>query len=129
VPFKYGRLRVENGYAPSADQNLTLNIFAEYYKDGDYILNSDDSCTSYTDSDISLSNYSGNLNSGETAVISYTTIAGGSGSVTLSAPGVGNEGTVDLILTAPYYMHFAVGRATFGIYRGNDGIISWEEIF
>ena len=129
VSFKYGRLRVENGYAPSADQNLTLNIFAEYYKDGDYILNSDDSCTSYTDSDISLSNYSGNLNSGETAVISYTTIAGGSGSVTLSAPGVGNEGTVDLILTAPYYMHFAVGRATFGIYRGNDGIISWEEIF
>ncbi len=129
VPFRYGRLRVENGYAPSADRNLTLNIFAEYYENGEYVLNSDDNCTTYTDSDISLSNYTGNLGSGETSVVAYTTIGSGSGSVTLSAPGVGNEGTVDVTLTAPSYMHFASGRATFGIYRGNDNIISWEEIF
>jgi len=129
VSFRYGRLRVENGYAPSADQDLTLNVFAEYYQDGEYVLNSDDNCTSYTDSDISLSNYSGNLNSGETSVVSYTTITSGSGSITLSAPGLGNEGSVDLIFTAPDYMHFALGTAVFGIYRGNDEIISWEEVF
>ncbi|BBB32246.1 MSHA biogenesis protein MshQ [Thermotomaculum hydrothermale] len=129
VPFRYGRLRVENGYAPSADQSLTLNVFAEYYQDGDYLLNSDDNCTTYTDSDVSLSNYSGNLDAGETSIVNYSTISNGEGSLTLSPPGVGNEGTVDLIFSAPYYMHFASGRATFGIYRGNDNIISWEELF
>ena len=129
VPFRYGRLRVENGYAPSADQNLTLNVYAEYYQNGEYVVNTDDNCTTYTDSDISLSNYTGNLNSGETSIVSYTVISSGQGSITLSAPGVGNEGTVDLIFTAPSYMRFASGRATFGIYRGNDDIISWEEVF
>ncbi len=129
VPFRYGRLRVENGYAPSADQNLILNVFAEYYNNGEYILNNDDNCTTYTTADITLSNYTGNLNAGETSVLSSTSINSGIGSITLSAPGIGNEGTVDIILTAPSYMHFASGRATFGIYRGNDNIISWEEVF
>ncbi len=129
VSFRYGRLRVENGYAPSADQNLILNVFAEYYNNGEYVLNNDDNCTTYTDADITLSNYTGNLNAGETSVLSSTSINSGIGSITLSAPGIGNEGTVDIILTAPSYMHFASGRATFGIYRGNDDIISWEEVF
>ena len=129
VPFRYGRLRIENGYAPSADQNLTLNVYAEYYQDGDYVICTDDNCTTYTDSDISLYNYTGNLDSGETSITSYSVISNGEATITLSAPGIGNEGTVDLIFTAPSYMHFASGRATFGIYRGNDNIISWEEIF
>ncbi len=128
VTFKYGRLRIENGFSPS-DRDLTLNVFAEYYQDGNYLLNTDDNCTTYSDTDVTLSNYQGNLNAGETSVISVNVISSGQGSLTLSAPGKGNEGSVDLIFTAPSYMRFAFGRATFGIYRGNDDIISWEEVF
>ena len=58
----------------------------------------------------------------------FTTVTGGNGSVTLSAPGLNNEGMVDIILNAPVWFTFDAGTATFGIYRGDDRFISWQEI-
>ena len=127
VLFRYGRLRVLNNFGPS-DRPLQLTIQAEYYQNGDYALSTEDSCTSYSTSDVTLNNWSGALNGGDTAVTSVQVISGGSGSLTLGAPGLGNEGSVEVTLSAPYYMNFQYGLATFGVYRGDDRIISWQEI-
>jgi len=35
---------------------------------------------------------------------------------------------VDVILNAPVWFTFDAGTATFGIYRGDDRFISWQEI-
>jgi len=130
VNFRYGRLNIINGYSPS-DRALTLQVYAEYYKSDEpyrYILCTDDNCTTYSSVDVNLFNYKGSLNNGETSILSLTTINSGIGTITLSPPGIGNEGSVDLIFTAPYYMQYQSGTAFFGIYRGNDKIISWQEI-
>ncbi len=127
VQYRYGRLNILNNFGPS-DRDLQLTVRAEYYQDGIYHLSTEDSCTGYTISDISLLNWQNNLNPGDTAITNLQTISGGTGSLTLGAPGLGNEGAVELRLTAPAYMNFKDGIATFGVYRGDDRIISWQEI-
>jgi len=130
VNYRYGRLNIVNGYSPS-DRILTLTVNAEYYKSDEpyrYILCTDDNCTTFVAADINLFNYKDSLNVGETGVSSTISVTSGVGSITLTPPGIGNEGSVDMILTNPYYMHFQSGTAYFGIYRGNDKIISWQEI-
>jgi MSHA biogenesis protein MshQ len=130
VNFRYGRLNIVNGYSPS-DRALTLQVYAEYYKSDEpyrYTLCNEDNCTTFSVADINLFNFKGSLNNGETSVSALTVINSGIGTITLSPPGIGNEGSVDLILTVPYYMNFQSGTAFFGIYRGNDKIISWQEI-
>lgn len=127
VNYRYGRLQVMDAYGPS-DRELSVPIQASYYSGGDYVLNTDDSCTTYVLGDFTLSSWAGNLNSGETAAVSVTAITGGEGSILLSPPGLGNEGTVMITPSAPAWFQFDAGISTFGIYRGDDRVISWEEI-
>ncbi|RLE22006.1 MAG: hypothetical protein DRJ08_04770, partial [Acidobacteria bacterium] len=127
VSYRYGRLQVLDSFSPST-RDLTLTIAAQYYSAGDYVANTDDSCTTYTDSNITLQNWQGNLTAGDTGISAFTTVTDGNGSVTLSAPGLSHEGMVDIILNAPAWFTFDAGTATFGIYRGDDRFISWQEI-
>ncbi len=127
VSYRYGRLQVLDNFSPSIHA-LTLTISAQYYTAGDYVTNSDDSCTTYEQNNIILQNWQGNLSSGDTGIASFTTVTNGTGSVTLSAPGLGNEGSVDVVLNTPPWFIFDAGTATFGIYRGDDRVISWQEI-
>ena len=90
--------------------------------------NADDSCTAYVQANIILQNWRGNLTAADTVISAFTTMTTGNGSVTLSAPGLNNEGMVDIILNAPAWFIFDAGTATFGIYRGDERFISWQEI-
>jgi len=103
-----------------------------------------DTCTAYAAAQASLSGYSGNLSTGETALTApaaSTALVSGdsiaSAPLLLSAPGIGNDGAVDVTLDAPPYLEFdwsgtgntdPVGNARFGRYRGDDRIIFWKEL-
>ncbi|WP_165840062.1 LamG domain-containing protein [Motiliproteus coralliicola] len=145
--IRYGRLLVGNTFGPETE-DLEVPLQLEYFDGINFILNTDDSCTTYINTSTSLdhSNYgSDNLEAGDTSVTSPNTetevVAGQSPSsapLVLSAPGVGNEGQVDLIYAAPSWLEFdwfgggdtdPRGQATFGRYRGNDRMIFWQENF
>lgn len=158
--IRSGRMVLDNVFGPvSAD--LTMLVSSEYYydfatpadtSDDDFILNTDDSCSSYDSAGGSLVNYTDNLAPGDTSVSGAGTLTGGEGFITFTAPGNGNDGKVNLLLNNfdSWLLYNAgidcdnadadnnintgtdagaCGAASFGIYRGDDRIIYWREIF
>ncbi len=145
LDMRYGRMIVNNAFGPELI-DLDVGLQSEYYSGGSFVLNTDDNCSLYINTDASLSNFGGNLSSGETAVILPTVsaqlIKGRSpriSALTLSAPGAGNDGTVTVELAVPGWLKFDFdgdstdddpsGLATFGQFRGNDRVIYWREVF
>lgn len=138
----YGRAIVLPAQGPEASP-LPLNLESQFFNGAEFERNTADNCTDYLRSDATLNNYTGNLQSGETSLITPTSntlfAAGASQSaspLSLSAPGVGNSGTVDLTWQTDAWLRFdwqgtgAVNpqaTATFGGFRGHDRIIYWQE--
>ena len=170
--IRSGRARLENVFGPELTP-LTMPVMIEYYYDNatpavliddGFILNTDDSCTTFTASSGAFTNYTGNLSSGEVAVSSTGTVAAGieniifhlPGDVT-AGPGAGNDGAVNLLLnttSSPGWLMYnwnidcdnadtdddlttavdiglcgPFGTASFGLYRGDDRVIYWREVF
>lgn len=137
VDVRSGRLRLANAHG-SERLPLKIPLAAEYFDGAVFRTNSADNCTGFTASQLTLSNWQRNLNPGETAPVAGTfplTLASGLASITLSAPGVGNSGSVDLTLDVPAWLEFdwagTVGdpkaRATFGIFRAPGPLIYRRE--
>jgi len=140
--MRYGRIMVKPSFGPET-QELVVPVEAQYFSTGLFRLNGDDNCSSYSAAQASLSGFTGSLNLGETVVggpALTTLLSGGSSSnaapLLLTAPGVGNDGSVDVSLDVPAWLEFdwvgtgatnPVGTAQFGRYRGNDRIIFWRE--
>lgn len=147
--IRFGRLVVDDAYGPQTD-DLALPVRAEFFDGSDFIDNTDDYCTLITPTAaVSLSNWQGNLSSGETSVSGTSGLLAGSGEILLSAPGVGagsdtSDGSVDLTLnlstTSPLqtwllndengdgvYAENPSGTASFGMYRGDDRFLYWRE--
>jgi hypothetical protein len=94
--IRYGRLRLLNAVG-SEETPLPVPLQAEYWNNSGFILNPDDSCTTLAQSDIAQGNYQKNLNACETVVNAATvTFTSGLGKLTLTKPGAGNSGSVDL---------------------------------
>ncbi len=144
--MRYGRLHPQGTSGPS-EEDLEVIVHAEYWDaaTSTFIVNAQDSCTPINSNYFDLNGgvYTGNLDNGETAFISDSDLlVSGERILTLISPGSANSGSVlfDMELDANglgYLMYDWEGtgsdinpdaRATFGIYRGNDRIISWEEI-
>lgn len=138
----FGRLLVLPAQGPETS-SLSMGLTVQFYNGIEFQQNTADSCTSYSSSNAALSNYTDNLQVGETAVVgpvSSTFFSAGSAQtaspLTLSAPGSGNTGTVELIYSAPnwlLYDWFGTGdsspqaTATFGGFRGHDRVLYWQE--
>jgi MSHA biogenesis protein MshQ len=85
-----------------------------------------------------LSNYSGNLNSGE-STSSFAGLISGSGLLSLSAPGAGNDGSVRISLDGPDWLQYDYdadgsaedvrATANFGIWPGRDPVILIRETY
>lgn len=96
--MRFGRLRIGNA---NGSQLLPLKVQmqAQYWAStgagNSFIANTDDSCTALVAANIALGNYQKNLNACETSV-TVGSFAGGRSAVQLSAPGNGNNGSVDL---------------------------------
>jgi MSHA biogenesis protein MshQ len=112
---RYGRFWINNAYG-SELLPLSLPVSVEYWNGSRYIVNTDDSLSLVA---AALSSYSLNLNPGET-LLTQPVILNGSGSVGLSAPGSGNNGSVDVPVTSAIYLPGNTGRATFGVYEGKS---------
>ncbi len=117
--FRYGRTRIGNAYG-SELLPLSLPVAVEYWDGTSYVTSADDSISALA---IALGNYQLNLSAGDTAVTNPT-IDFGLGQIGLSAPGLGNNGSVDVTANALGYLpQLNTARATFGVYGGNNVFI------
>lgn len=134
--FRFGRLRLVNAHG-SERLPLAVPMVAEWFDGTVFRANGDDNCSSFTPGQVSFSNWLRNLNPGETTVTGVS-FANGRGSISLSAPGAGNSGAVDLTLDVPAWLEFPwtgagmvdpKARATFGIYRSGGNMIYRRESY
>lgn len=138
---RLGRLRIENAHG-SELQSLPLPLLVETWRDlagARFATETEDSCT--TPVELGAANfvsYSGALDAGETTA-TLDSFSSGSGQLTLSAPGVGNQGTAQLDFPAladwlkygwdGAVRRSAAGVATFGIYSGSPPLIFRREVY
>ena len=153
--LRFGRLNMANGFG-SELVNIQLPVTAEYYDSltNDFIASTGDTCTSLslnpagppTWGQINLSSYQGGLSAGETTP-SLSTFSNASATLTLSAPGVGNQGSVVItpllnngISNIQPWLQFdwdndgnhdndPTATATFGVFQGNDSTIYLRELY
>src|SRR3990167_4803322 len=94
--MRFGRLRV-GGNSGSQLLPLQVPFEAQYWTCAFFETNIADTCTTLVAANIGLGNYIGNLNAPETTVTAVTSpLQAGRGRITLSAPGAGNNGSVDV---------------------------------
>lgn len=133
--IRYGQLLLQNAYGPET-LPLTISVLSEYYDGTAFVLNTLDNCTPYDFLNLSQDSYQGNLISGDTTASGSDTLLSGIGnSLSLSAPGVGHDGSVDLSydLDAAGLSWLKPGgnnptaKATFGIFKGNQRLIYMRE--
>lgn len=93
--LRFGRLRLQNGYAPD-NVGVQVPLDIQYWNNGGFTLNTADSCTTLARDNIALT-FSGVVAACNTAVLEASlAFASGRSTLTLSAPGAGNKGTVTL---------------------------------
>ena len=99
--MRFGRLRLDN-VSGTTRLGLPLRIRAQFYTANGFVNNGDDSCTSISGTDIAMTFVAGtNLSACDTAVVPSgvaTLVDGEIGVLGLAAPGIGNDGSVDLTL-------------------------------
>jgi MSHA biogenesis protein MshQ len=91
---RFGRLRLQNAYG-SGTVPLPVPIETQTWNGTTFVRNGDDDCTRIAAADIGLSDYKLNLDPGETTVVQSSIVfAGGLGTLTMTAPGAANAGSV-----------------------------------
>ncbi|PXX89295.1 hypothetical protein DIT71_15450 [Marinobacter vulgaris] len=128
----YGRLTAENVYGPEDVEALSMPFRVEYWDGNSFIVNSLDSCTRWSTGDIEnpekyheLTPDGGEFDGGEAEPLELIP-SGEQGTDTLAWTGIGDwlrdDTDGDDSLDDPS------ATATFGVYRGNDRIIYWQEV-
>ncbi len=144
---RYGRLNIANAHGSELLQ-LPIAVTAQYWNGTSYLTNTQDSATTLSASTVSSANWTnitpGNWQkltasstwpAGATSVVPATasinfTSGTGKSSFTLTAPGTGITGSVDMIINssiAPTYLPSNTARATFGVYKGAKEFIYLRE--
>ncbi|MBB4841553.1 putative acyltransferase (DUF342 family) [Paucibacter oligotrophus] len=99
VPLRFGQLRLQNAIGP-ATRDLNLPVQAQYWNGTNFITNTDDSCTSIDSKAVNFGNYRKTLAVGDGSLISKTyQLKRGESSLTLSRPGGGRSGSLDVALS------------------------------
>jgi MSHA biogenesis protein MshQ len=139
IEIRFGRLLLKNSFGPEiADLSQQMQI--EHLDDAGYVVTSNNDCVSYDASQLSLSDISLNpaLTNAQGGIGNF--IAGKTQTIKLAAPGVGNRGELGVLYNTPNWLKYdwdndgahddnASAVATFGVFRGNDRIIAWREVF
>ncbi len=131
--FRYGSMKLSNAHG-SELLPLPITVTAQYWNVTAYVTNTLDDLTSFPAildvTGVSDSNYLKYLASGETAVITppaSVMFVTGAASYRLSAPGAGNNGSVDMNINVYPYLPSNTARATFGVYKGANEFIYLRE--
>jgi MSHA biogenesis protein MshQ len=134
---------LKNSFGPeSSDFPQPMQL--EHYDGGVFVASSNASCVDYNISRMSLSKIS--LEPSFTDI--FTNLVGGSGyfnagksqEIQLRATGDGNQGQIGVSYDAYDWLEYdwdgdglhdndPSAVATFGLFRGNDRIIHWREVF
>ena len=140
-----GRIKITNAYG-SELLPLTLTATAQYYQSlaAGWVTSATDNVTLFNTALSPAGNLVATIIKGPLAAVSVVgpapaAVSGGVRPITLAAPGLGNTGAADLSLTAPGYMlggsngagvsPSVPGRATFGVYKGNNPYIYQREAY
>jgi MSHA biogenesis protein MshQ len=123
-----GRTKISNAYG-SELLPLAMTSTAQFYNaSGNWVTSKTDSLTSYsTSTNLVASIINGPLASITVKNAGTITMSSGLSIFTLNAPGNGISGSADIGLSAPSYLPSVSGRATFGVYKGNNSIIYMRE--
>ncbi len=138
---RFGRLSLDNVYG-SELIDLTMPMQTEYYNGSNFLVNTQDSCTTITTGDLNVVQA---LSGGSSTVsVVSSTAASGILNISLTAPGAGNYGDIDITADAngagESWLQFdwdgdgthdnnPAARATFGIYSGDSKQIYRRQIF
>ena len=135
--LRFGKLWIPNTYG-SVLFPLTVPIEAHYCNGSSYVRNQQDTCSVVAVNTIAMGNYRNQLTACETQLTGGGTLLAGKTNATLTKPGVGNSGSVDLTLNLngasgntcnsatqssagnanmPWFGSNPNARATFGIYK------------
>ncbi|GAA3955740.1 LamG domain-containing protein [Allohahella marinimesophila] len=142
----YGRMAMENAFGPEL-ADLIVPVRSEYWTGTAWAVNDLDSCSVYDTTQITLDDFTGALEAGDTKVMIGSTepasqpfLAGhfaDSAPLLLSRPLADQTGSVRLTHAVPEWLQLdwdldgapddPSAIATFGQYRGHDRIIYWRE--
>ena len=147
--FRYGRLKLGNAFG-SELLALPVPLQAQWWNGTAFVTNTADNGTTIPSANVTLGNYQGQLQAGETSVSISGSLAGGRSNLTLSKPAGGDgkyTGSVDLSVdlsaagaNLPWlrgnwaggsYDQNPTARAAFGMYgnSGGNGLIYQRENF
>jgi hypothetical protein len=143
VDIRFGRLVLQNSFGPETS-DLPQPMQIEHFTDNGFIVSSDNNCVSYDTNKITLSNIS--LDPAltralpEPPVAAGNFLAGKTRTIKLAAPGAGNQGKIGVSYEVYDWLKYdwnlngvyddnPSAVASFGQFRGNDRIISWQEVF
>ncbi|SFR85078.1 MSHA biogenesis protein MshQ [Marinobacter daqiaonensis] len=131
----YGRRFMENVYGPENASQLTMPFAMEYWNGSAFVVNLLDSCTTWDAAASQLSDpeqYHELVSEGDTG-----DFAMGQAEPLVLEPN-GTRGTEELIWSVPVWqqddfdgdgtLDLPSALATFGVYRGHDRVIYWQEV-
>lgn len=131
--IRYGRLELDNVYGPETGDPLLMPFKATYWDGTRFVTNTDDSCSPWATSDITVTDPEGVM--AELADLSGELEQGSAAPLELVP--TGNRGEAILEWDVPVWLQDDWNQddtlvnpratATFGVYRGNDRIIYWRE--
>jgi len=121
-----GKIKISNAHG-SELLPLPMTATVQFYNAaGSWVTSTTDSVTSFdTSSDIVVTIVKSPLAGVSVKNAGVVTVAGGVRSFTLNRPLV--AGSADISLNAPSYLPSTTGRATFGVYKGNNNFIYQRE--
>ncbi len=134
--IRYGRLFLENAYGPET-MNLRVPFEAQIWNGSRFERHTDENCWAYDTADAVITDTPPNTTvDARTGTLVDGAPASGS-ELVLSAPGGGNTGSVQVRYPVPGYwqddfngdgsVEDPTAIATFGVYRGHDRVIYWQE--
>jgi len=133
VEVRFGRLVLQNGFGPETS-NLAQLMQIEHFDGNVFIVSSDNNCTSYDASDMTLTNISLDPALTDKLGGTGTFFAGETRAIELEAPGAGNKGDIGVEYEAYDWLKYdwdndgdydnnPTAVATFGFFRGYDRVI------
>ncbi|MFC7002671.1 DUF6701 domain-containing protein [Pseudobowmanella zhangzhouensis] len=138
----YGQLVLENAYGPE-NEDLPMLLQTRYLDtNGNWVLNTLDSYTYYSASNLSVtySEFAPNPGYAGNGIVSGGEVTDNAQAIIFSAPGVGVTGRMEVKMSQPDYLFIdlngdgqidaldaPVASINFGLFRGNDRIIHWRE--
>ena len=134
--IRYGRLALENAYGPET-ADLEVPMEAQIWNGSRFVRHQDEICWAYNTADAVITDTPPNTSVSPRAGVFDSGAPPSGQALILGQPGAGNTGQVTVRYPVPAYWQYDYDGdgsdedpqaiATFGVYRGHDRVIYWQE--